>query len=484
MGFKLGKQLLFPAMPKSLRDIWVLFELAVTILQFVVACIYTSFRTNIAYNVSFVVLSIFSVILALIDTFIYFHTLGSCRQCVKAYKNRSLEKEGADNISGFATDKTENHMSLSSGESKTSKAVPKSKTKRDKFKKGLNESFEIIRNVVSELLIYPLLIFDLLEIAGSSQLQLNNTETILNFALFIISTFFLIISVYIVRFVILSITMLQLNRIPVTCLRKQDHVLVITRFLIHVVLQICVHMFCIVAVGVKIQQENRNNTTDFYIVSPFLWYVIVAGWLIPILGVINYFFVKYYWFKDFSAGLYLDMMSLLQTQGFAEAVFHGKAKDTAKETSKKFLEKIDYISTKVKFEERQDKGSIVYKFLYPLKIPIFFLFGTLYVLILIAFCACLLLTNDGMGGFRVSAFDGGSISVALFLAIVFVFIGNLHVVTVVMLWLLLAAILLCLLVVGVVLLLLLLPFLPCIGHTLYKHRSKLRLPRMVHVSVQ
>ena len=467
LGLKLGKNLLVPSLPKALRDLWVVFELTANIAQFVVACVFISFNSNLAYNVAFLVLSGISTFLALVDGFVYFYTLGSCHQCLEMCQNRGNKSESKYGSSGSSDEVSAN----------------KRKTKWEKFKKSLSDSLEIVRTLLSELLIYPLLMFDLFEIAGSRVITFDSAEERISLTLFVIGTFLLVVTVYFVRSAILLTTMLQLNKLPVTCLHQHDHLLVITRFIIHVILQMCTQAVCIIAVGVKIRQENRENTTDFYLVSPFLWYVVAAGWVIPLLGVIMYFFVKYYWFKDFSAGLFLDMMALLQTQGFAEAVFHGKAKETAEDSAKKFLQRVDYVSTKVMFDDRQKQVSFLYKFMYPLKIPVFLVFGTLYVMIVVTFCACLMLTSDGTEQYRVSVFDGGSISVALFVAIVFLFLSNLHVLVVIAVWILSVVTVLVILFLGVATLLLLLPLLPIFAYILYKYRSKLQsMQKLVHIS--
>ena len=539
IGVKLGMKLLFPSIPKLLRDLWVGVELAAATVQFILACLQLNFNDDIKLGVSVFILTVVSFSLGLMDGWTYFYSLGSCHDCHEAIKQRrrgekgdSVDKGGPD-----LADTAEEEM-----DDLPATKWQKVKLKWKKTKEWLDQSFELLRTVLSELLLYPLIMFDLLDLLGS-EFDVSTPDNQISFSLFLLGGLFLILTVYIVRFMILSTTIGQLNRMPVTCLKKQDHVMTITRFLIHVMLQVIVHFLCIVAVGVKIKQENFGNTTDSVIVSPYLLYSMVAGWVLPFLGILSFFVVKYYWFEEFSAGMYLDMLAMLQTQGFAEAVFHkqatqlasesaskfmGKIDDTWKrqeqkqlkmsglgqkkpgfletedetkmalddeieiavdekseptldenittdspstensshvqalqDTSKDYMKSIDFNKTKVEFESRQASTSYAYKFLYPLKIPLFALFAIFYDAVFISFCSSLLLTSDSQGGYRVSAFDGGSFSISIIVCVVFIIIGNINILIAINLWI----------VIAVLSFTILLPFLPFIIYMTYRRRK-------------
>ena len=503
LGLKMGKKMFFPAIPKTVRDLWVAVELLASIVQFILACLSTEFEENLAFDISLMVLTIISFVLGLMDSWTYFYTMGSCREYYEQIKRRRGGGiEELNEAAGGGKANTKNERGNGSGTLKE---------KWMKVKDWLDEMFELLRTVLSELLLYPLLMFDFFELLGGD-FDISTSDSQLGFSLFILGSIFLILSVYIVRFMILSTTILQLNRMPVSCVSDQDHITIIIRFLIHVFMQVCVHMLCLIAVGVKIKQENADNQTDFYLASPFLWYVMLAGWVIPLFGTLSYFMVKYYWFHEFSTGLFLDMISMLQTQGFAEAVFHSQATELAEESTKKFVSQVNTLSTmdtnegqqernqkekelqkkskdflkKISFaeamkeyEERQSAVSYYYKFFYPLKIPLFVLFGVFYDALLLSFCGSLLLTVSEEGGYRVSAFDGGSISITIFVAIVFVLIGNLNVLIAINLWI--AAVLagFLLLIMGLVVLLAFLPLIPCIAYIIHKKRMPI-IPQDTH----
>ena len=65
------------------------------------------------------------------------------------------------------------------------------------------------------------------------------------------------------------------------------------------------------------------------------------GWIIPLAGVFVFFIVNYYWTKEFSISFWVDMISLLQGQGFAEAVFGGEGVSATQEAAEQLVEKAE-----------------------------------------------------------------------------------------------------------------------------------------------
>ena len=69
--------------------------------------------------------------------------------------------------------------------------------------------------------------------------------------------------------------------------------------------------------------------------------MIIFGWIIPMAGVFVFFIVNYYWTKEFSISFWVDMISLLQGQGFAEAVLGGEGVSATKEAAEQLVEKAE-----------------------------------------------------------------------------------------------------------------------------------------------
>ena len=61
------------------------------------------------------------------------------------------------------------------------------------------------------------------------------------------------------------------------------------------------------------ENDARNTANEaIFIPSPFLWYDMIAGDLLPLLGVILFFFVvNYPRVKEFWMAFYIDMMSII-----------------------------------------------------------------------------------------------------------------------------------------------------------------------------
>ena len=413
-GLGMMKKLLFPATPKFLRDIWVYSELAVALLQFVFSITSISLSKDRAFNIIYLVLASINIVLALIDGFIYFVQLGAC----------------ADSLRRCHSCCKKNHQESDQKETKKRKwwqLGPKSVER-------LNEWFEVFRNAGTELLIYPLLVCDLFDLIVGGSYQRQNSADSINFSLFVIGGFYLILSVYFMRIFMTLSSVVTMRRIPLDySMAQQNYINLLTRFFIHVLFQIVTNAAIIVAVGVKIHQENPTpcTTTSGACVnaSPFLIYVIVAGGIIPFFGVISFFLVNYYQMREFSIAFWIDMISLLQGESFADLVFQGEGVKAAKEKTRKFVEVV-----KLKEVKDQFKGfvsvSVWVKTFYPFRIPILVVLGILYELLLLSFIVCLLFSEDG----DFILFEEEGVSSSFFVVACFLVVANVHVLLLVSFW--------------------------------------------------
>ena len=144
--------------------------------------------------------------------------------------------------------------------------------------------------------------------------------------------------------------------------RKSD-TFILVRFYAHILRQIGVHLMIILVIAIKINNENllqiptmmvngSNNTVDGdhsginALPSPFLIIAIILGWIIPLAGVFVFFIVNYYWMKEFTIGFWLNMISLLQGESFAETVFGGSGLSVAEEKVLEFVEDTQYKKVK------------------------------------------------------------------------------------------------------------------------------------------
>ena len=77
-------------------------------------------------------------------------------------------------------------------------------------------------------------------------------------------------------------------------------------------MQMIAQLLMIVAIASKFQYENRNYDTDGTIhISNYLWYMLVAGYILPLCGLGSYFIVSYYWAREFPMKLYIQILEVL-----------------------------------------------------------------------------------------------------------------------------------------------------------------------------
>ena len=386
LGMKMGIKFMYPALPKFILNLWVLIELCLTYFQFILSLLTIEFSTRHIYKGLSISLSGISLTLATIDGFLTFYS--SCKACYQKMKGTEKEKK----------EKLEKEESTS---------------KFSKLKNFFNTWFEIIRTVLSELLIYPLVVLSLYELMGSGTFRPTTKSDKLNFSLFIVGSFFFVVSVYVIRIVMTVSTMFRFKKLSSANNDNQNPNDIILWFFVHLIQQIIVHLLCIVAVGIKMWQEReifRNDRIDE--ASPFFWLVIFGGWVIPLLGVVAFFVTNFYWLHEFSIGVFLNMITMVGNN---------------EKKLKRFQEKV-----KKEFKERKTKTNLIAKLLYPLKVPIFLLFVILYYAILLTFCASLLLAVDN--GQVTVALNLDSTGVAILFTIVFLLAWNAYLLMISNLW--------------------------------------------------
>ena len=442
-GLSMIKSIVFPSLPAVLQDLWVYIELIVSIAAFGFGLkdIFPIER-NVVFKYAYFILATISVMLAIIDGYLYFFQYGSCARGVRACRKKMREMKHGNEAD---LDKENNHEhdthteSVHDGDRKCCKLGKKSRER-------LNSWFELGRNLTTELLLYPLLMFDMFDFVTSAEYQLTDSASSIKFSFFIIGGFYLVLSVYIMRVFMVAGSMLSLVKIPSdkTASGNNSSSLLV-KFCAHVFGQIIVHFMIILVIGVKIFDENQQigssmnltnetmNITSFVSsngaginASPFLITAIILGGIIPLCGVSAFFVVNYYWMKEFSIGFWINMVSLLRGKSFAQAVFGGEGLSEAKSKVQKFLEKSKYNQVKKQLK-RFKAPSIWTKFFFPARVPITALSGLLYDIILLTFLACLILTTEN-GNVKLAVFSGDNImTVTFMIAAMIIILANIHV---------------------------------------------------------
>ena len=489
-GTNMLKKMFFPSMPVLLQDFWVYTELIFTLIAFsfgLVGFINSGGAARI-FSILYLVLAIISVILALIDAFIYFFQLGSCARLFRYCKAKRQRQHP--------------ETDLEQGEEEEGNKTCCAYLPRlpEKWLTRFNQFFELGRNISSELILYPLLVFDLFDFEALGGIQRQTAEERLNFGLFCIGSFYLFLSVYVMRMFTIIGTVVSMLRLPLQTADggKKQYVNFMVRFCIHAVFQLLVHLFTIVAVAAKIRNEDFavGDDPNALIISPFLWVAMFLGWIIPLAGVFVFFIVNYYWTKEFSISFWVDMISLLQGQGFAEAVFGGEGVSATKEAAEQLVEKaerkkispeakertLDFVEksglNEVKKQLKTFKSpSFFVKFVHPIRLPLLCILGLLYNICVIAFVVSIALTVDPQTGQVRSALSGDPFLLASFVVVVvFMVLANFHVLILMNGFILVALFLLVLaaiiVVVSIPLILLSLPVVGIIGYCTFWRRSQ------------
>ena len=422
-GWNMIKTIVFPALPTIVQDLWVYLELVISVVAFVLGAVDTfPIGDSHAYNYTYFVLATISMILALIDGFIYFFQLGSCARCIRDCRGNSMEPQLLEEQDEIAEENRKKCCRLS-----------------EKRKEEFNTWFEFGRNLLSELLLYPLLMFDLIDFITGQGYIPEGPRGRTDFSLFVIGGFYLILSVYIMRIFMVAGSMLSLSRIPsnIGATGHKSDTFILVRFCVHILGQIGVHLMIILIIALKISNENpviRANASNITAdtdpnsearASPFLIIAIVLGWIIPLAGVFAFFVVNYYWMKEFSIGFWLNMTSLLQGESFAETVFGGSGMSTVEEKVQEFVEDSQY--KQVKKQLLRFKSTPLWiKFFYPARIPITAISGLLYDILLLLFIACLMLTYEN-GSVRLVVFTDDSKMTAVFVvSIIVIIVANIQ----------------------------------------------------------
>ena len=372
LGLSTMKNILLPSVPRILQDLWVALEVIFAIFLFVLTCMQFDSEEKTTFSVTVMILACLDIMLATTDGFFYFLTSEFCGHYLKKMFKSLFTPDAGENTFHCCTCLQGSLIST------------------------LNQWFEIGRTLASELLLYPLILCDIIGFIYDkihTRAQLGRTAGRQDFTLFVIANLYLLVSVHIMRLVLIIQTVKRLNSMPVKATGyKSEYVFLTTQFGITGVLQIITSIVIVLAVGVKIAHEEQYSTDGNVHVSPFLWVVIVTGWYLPVLGILCFFFVNYYWIHEFSMSYFIDLMSMLQGESFSEAVFGGES-DSAEDKARELTSAIELAGTKSDIENyrRSPSNTFSRKLLYPLRNPLIVLLGCFYNASFLVFISCLLI---------------------------------------------------------------------------------------------
>ena len=434
LGFKIAPTFFFPALPKVLQDIWVAAELFITFFEFVFACV--TFSVGVA-NTLVVVLSLINLSLASIDSFFHFVEGGSCVACFR-WGRRKLKKRVAAKHGGEDSEKA--------GRGKEERDSP-CKFLPERARKLFQTGSEVIRASLTDLLLYPLAILDILELIDSETYRGGDAETDINFSLFNIGLFYLIMTVYFIRVFMSASTIVSMSRLPKTTNTKYHTLL--KKFSLHLIGQIIVHMTILAMVSTKIDREHcvlsegsgSNETSSSTNISPFLYVTIFTGDFIPFLGVAMFFVVNYPALKEFSMGFCIDLLSTIVQEDFGDTAFKGKGIKHAKRKVQKVDEKVHLTLARQQYGTYANFFSLKKKLAYRLTNPLVVCLSLAYCALITIFLVCHALgwndaCDSGSGVSLVTFNDSSGTFVTFILGVVAFTFANYQVISISLIWLL------------------------------------------------
>ena len=434
-GLGILRKIAFPLITDLVRDVWVTLELTTVLIG-----LGLTIAGTVLHGINFVGL-FFTCIGSSLALFDGFCVLRQCRSCKSCCCN------GRD-IENLEVPKTTCCCSC------------------------LRHSYDVVRMVISEMLIYPVLMYSIFSVVVGRNYEGETHVERLGFSLFLLSCISLVLYNYIVRLIAIGGIIMGVweVRSPTKEMRGNDEYydtsialyafLYQLYFAVHIFLQMIVQVLMIIAIAAKIRYEYRhvysemsadgfpentsifvspingsviNPNTDVYI-SNHLLYMLVSGYFIPLMGFLTFFVVTYYWSQEMPIGLLIDMISIYKKGGkndFLETnVTLNKQKNIVQGTFDSFFK----TKTLLKEFDELRNVSFITKFMYPFKSPMPIIFCLTYGLLQASFVICAAVTYDDMGNLVVHILNGGGWILYLIVACAIGALANIYALLVAAVW--------------------------------------------------
>ena len=370
-GWQIMQQ--FPIVVKDFsRDVWIGFEVLFTLTALALSIFSFINGEFKAFNIAHFVLAVISAILAIIDAITNFIQCRTCRSWCGCCKSEHYNQ---------------------------CQCCPS-------CIKKINSAMDKGRMLLSELLFYPLLIFDMFEFIVEKPWKSKEALDIVGIIFFCISLASIIIYAYVLRTFILFylIKFVHQQRKPryesEKYLQKCGYDKNISKsavwfqvyFFIHVVGQMIAQVLTLIIIGAKMQYDNRDcDDINCISVSGFLWFMLVSGYVLPVCGVLTFFIVTYYWVQEFPIGLCVDVLSLLHMPD-VNTLFYPN--ESTRGIKKKVARIGSYLSSlKKNFRTLHNKG-LSTKFLLPFRSPFLIVLSIVYSGLHLGFIICAILAFD------------------------------------------------------------------------------------------
>ena len=367
-GWLLHRNMIFPLASTAGRTVWVTAEFIAVFFTLGLSIARYSCGNNYIFNTVHLALSIFTSFLALIDVIAVF--TGLIMKCCRAISRKTAQEN-------------------SRNEATTSTAEKVARC----CKKCVKNKFDVGRMVLSELIFYPLLICAMFDMILFESYFFDTEANQISFVLFIMSAILMLGFVYIPRIAVPLNAMCNLQKkryfersIDISNTKSSIHFQ--NYFILHSLGQIVSQVVMIAGIGILIHAENAHFVKDCLAdetahVSVSLWYTLVAGYILPFLGLLTFILATYYWLQEFPIGISVDFLSIISLPNITEILDMPKE---GREKINKIIGHFYFPQLKQEFDEIHGK-SWCYKIAFPFQSPSTVIFSFLFILFYTGFFA-------------------------------------------------------------------------------------------------
>ena len=211
----------------------------------------------------------------------------------------------------------------------------------------------------------------------------------------------------------------------------------------HVVSQMIVQVLMIVAISAKFQYENRNYNKDNTIhISGYLWYMIIAGYILPFCGFLTFFIVNFYWAREFPIKLYIQILSILSSPDASFIFFpneklgeDGKGGNEEQEGLiakwREVMQQVNTVDLTKDYKKMAEQNFVIHKLGFPFRSPglIFLCFIYAGLQLTVVFCA----TQNDVGDDVI--LNGGGWTIFYICTVILGSLANMYTYAVAYLWL-------------------------------------------------
>ena len=364
LGWKIFRQMTLPMVGDTLRILWTMVQLLMSIALLALSSLnYCSGRIRNIYNIVHLTLSVFAVLLASVD--LSGSIVNKIIKCCSSDRYEQLHH-------GASID------SLADGDNHSIAC----QTRLTSDHKNRFSYVDVARLIIPELILFPIVICDVYNYTNMQLMNHNfqNLETTADWTSFIellFSVCSLVIQVYIVRITLLAVMTYRVHTkrsLPKELYLTQDDIVgagcdpTIRRngliYLMFLIFNVVTHMVnqiaMILAIGLKIHEYINDHSSKLY------WFMIAAGYVLPIAGAWLFFSVTHFWLQEFAIGISVDYLGMLKLPRAACLFFPNHTPYEAQNKAKKILSHNKYDKLRQDYHALRNENPLAKAF-YPFK---------------------------------------------------------------------------------------------------------------------